>query len=47
MWNNCKGLIIIVGCMKVLRARMVNEIHVHILAIMFIGNYSCGIIVRV
>jgi len=32
---------------KVLRARTVNEIHVQILAIMFIGNYSCGIIIRV
>ena len=47
MENNFEGLVIKCRCVIVLRALMVNEIHVQIFVIMLIGNYSCRIIVRV
>jgi len=47
MQNNCKGLMINVGCVKVLSALMVEQKHVQTLMIMFIVNYVFRLIVRV
>jgi len=43
---NCKGLMINARCVIVLRALMVDEIHVQTLVIKLIVNYSCRINVR-